>query len=322
MLISHPGHAEQPSSDAEERYRAAHVAMDNGKWEDARSLLRALFDESHTYDVAGSLGEVEYQMGRYGSSANYIAFAIANLPPHEKADRLRTVLHGLQALVGIVHLSLKGDGVDLFIDGEPVPLSRGAKDIYIDEGTHTLTARRGNHSVDRVVQISSGAETTAAFEFPESDRQNDARLRRATRLKEPDSGPRREVETSRAKEVVVISGSALAVIGLGAGIGFGLASNSAESDARGTVKTLPRSACVSNPGSVACESAESAYDRQRRNATIANVGFAVGAIAAVATLGAVFLWPNDAQHDTNSGGVRAAAVLAPGLLGLTVGGGF
>src|SRR5450432_1423101 len=66
------------------RYREALDAFRKGQWPDARRLLLALWSEAHSYDVAVTLVQTEYQLGHYAAAARYLEFALVNIPPTEK----------------------------------------------------------------------------------------------------------------------------------------------------------------------------------------------------------------------------------------------
>jgi len=94
------------------------------------------------------------------------------------------------------------------------------------------------------------------------------------------------------RTVVLITGGSLAVAGLAFGIGFGVAASSAEDDANNLRSGFSSTACTSGNTMADCKSLEDAVSRQSRDSTIANVGWALGAVGAV-TVGVALLWPGD-----------------------------
>src|SRR5690606_23929000 len=83
---------------ARQQYRRALEAKHEKNYEEARELLLELWEQAHTYDVAGTLGEVEHKLGNPAAAAQYFAFALAHLPPREKAETVEQLRRALRAM--------------------------------------------------------------------------------------------------------------------------------------------------------------------------------------------------------------------------------
>lgn len=111
----------------------------------------------------------------------------------------------------------------------------------------------------------------------------------ASTVVDVDQPPPSKFTTRRKVALAVAAGSLVAV---GAGIAFGLRSNSYEDDA---AELCPTGVCVTP---AEADRANDLVDKAESNATYANIAFGVGAAAAV---GAVVLWLTgapDAEHAT------------------------
>jgi hypothetical protein len=85
----------QPSDPtaASAEYRKAYAAMAKEDWRKAREILLTIWKTNKTYDVASSLGQVEFKLAHYGSAARFMAFALDHVAPSEKPEfiqRLKT----------------------------------------------------------------------------------------------------------------------------------------------------------------------------------------------------------------------------------------
>src|SRR4030095_13121064 len=108
------------------RYRKAYDAFRAKNWNEARRLLLQLWAESPSYDVAVTLGQVEYQLKNYAAVVGYLEYAIEHAPPTEKPDTIeqyKSDLANAKTLVGTVRVSVNLDGADIKVDGEKVGTS-------------------------------------------------------------------------------------------------------------------------------------------------------------------------------------------------------
>jgi hypothetical protein len=153
-----------------------------------------------------------------------------------------------------------------------------------------LQATAGERKVSKTILVRAGETQTFEFDLPPA-----APTPAAQPATAAPTGPE-QADTSEhstdVRKIVLIAGGALAVAGVGTGIGFGVASNSAEGDVEDYRARVGSSGCQGSSASGECAALRDAADSQRRNSLIANVGYGVAAAGLVA-VGAALLWPHD-----------------------------
>src|SRR5262245_26220100 len=80
LTLPRPAVAEEPATgdSPQLQYRRATEAFREKRFEEARALFLNLWTQSKSYDVASSLGLVEYQLKNYAEAAKYYTYAVAN----------------------------------------------------------------------------------------------------------------------------------------------------------------------------------------------------------------------------------------------------
>jgi len=192
-------------------------------------------------------------------------------------------------------------GAEVLIDGQPAKPDPSLGVLEVVAGEHDIDVRAAGRDETQHVTAPAGAMLTmrslvddpappppepphASFESPEEP---------------PTPGP------SRARVATAATLGAVALGGLGVGIGFGLAASQKNSDVKGGEGCL-----ASAPSSVNCQHVN--YDvSQEHSYEWASIGGYVGAgVAAAAGVAAWFLWPGSP--------VRVSAEVDPHQMGLAV----
>lgn len=312
-----------PAQEAEapppqETYRLANEHIANQRWQEARELLLQLWPTTRTHDVAASLGQVEYKLGNYPSSAWYMAFAVANVPPKEKpevGERYRAGFAKAKEHVATLIVKVSPPEAEIYVDAEKAMVSPQGE-IFVRPGSHSLEAMVGTDSVLQSITVEAG--TTHDVELVVDVKPKPAPAATPTAPAPATPAPATEPEPEARSPLPIYAGAALAAVGLGVGIGFGLASSSSDDDAQALKKTVGSSGCTGASPSSDCEALRDAIDSRDTQATIANVGFLVGALAGAATL-TYALWP---RSEKSGAEVQAQALVAPNGGGLSVRGAF
>jgi hypothetical protein len=292
-----PAPAESPQA----RYRKAHQAIARNDYLAARELLLGLWQESKTYDVATSLGQVEFQLKNYASGATFMAYALAHVTPAEKPERvdtIRTALKELSSKVGTARVSVSHPEAELLVDGKVVDTVTLPADIYLDPGERQLEARHAEAgSAEQVLQVVAGQtytvdlRLTGAHPDPLVTPAPSAATSRPVVQTPQTAEADRPVEAAPPSWPIWISGGVTA-IGVGVAVGFGLAANAAESDWEDLKNQNGDSGCADDATSPACRAQRDALDREHRHTTWATVGVGMAGAGAAATLVYVLLWPS------------------------------
>lgn len=296
--------AESPldPASAQARYRRAYEAIQKKQWAEARLLLLDLWQRARTYDVAASLGQVEYQLGNHAPAAEYMAFAVEHIPPKESpanVERYRRALGELRKLVGTLRISLNPPEAALFVDGKPIPA--GAGEIFVAPGVHVLEARVPPHRGSSTkVALLAGEERSVELDVATEPAEA------VSPIDTPEPTPPPEPESKRERNLIpVYVGGGLIALGVGAAVGFGIAADDATSEASELRRQIGPTGCADGSAEPAdCRAAEDALDRQHDYATLSTVGIGVAVASGLATLGYVLFWPDPADE-------RAAVTLRP-----------
>lgn len=305
LLLARPTLAESAPAEltpAQAQYRRAHEAMGNKDWDEARRLLLDLWGKSRTYDVAASLGQVEYQLQNYASGARYLNFAVSNLPPMEKAEtveRFSTALGELKKRVGAVKLTVEPANANVLVDGAELDPSERAQ-VFLNPGAHTFEARaNGGNSTAKTLDVVAGGSYALSLQVtavtngaPASDPLT------PSPSPAPDAGATAANDESRSV-IPIYAGAGLTVVGGTLAIIFGISADNAREDVdRYREETGPNGCSDGTAKPTTCESLEAAYDRQRRDATVSNVALGVTIGAAAGTLAYYFFWPKKTAAST------------------------
>lgn len=279
-------------------FRQAAAAFSAGKSDEARKLLLEAWNIRRTYDVAAALGQAELDLKLYRDAAEHLAYAVENFAPAESAqslDELKRDSRTAKAHVAEVHVNVvNGAGVNVFANTLQLGTVPLAATVFLDPGSYQMEARRGgqvvarsarkfeengSYTVDLVVPAGAGSPVSSGLSDPGSA--------------PPPVSSSANPDASPLRGIALVTGGTLAVAGLAMGIGFGIASNSAEEDANKYRSRFPTTACTSGAAPDAdCQGLASAVSKQDRDGSIATVGWVLGAVGATA-VGVALLWPHD-----------------------------
>jgi hypothetical protein len=286
-----PPTAEEPpgaQDAAHARYREAYAAIERKDWTLARQLLTDLWNQAQTYDVAGSLAQVEYQLRNFAAAASHMAFAVANLPPKEKpetVERFKTGLAELKDLVGTVHVTVNLAGADLRLDGNRVGQSPIDSELFVDVGSHTIEAKlQGYESATEHFYASAGDELTVKLVLarpqPEAASSHRGALDPA-RDKGAQPGPN--------EELYLVTGG-VAIAALGTSLGFFIASAVKDSKREDLLSGLEGdNPCVVRPDLPSqCPTIARLADKAATYRAVGATSLGIGVVAGVATY---LLWP-------------------------------
>lgn len=306
------------------QYRKAFDFMREKRWVEARRLLLDLWLKSRTYDVAASLGQVEYQLRNYSLGARYLAFALANVPPMEKPEtieRFKTAFEEVRKLVAVVTVSVHPAESTLYVDGAPVEVD-STHAVYLDPGVHSFEARlKAGNSTARELDLKAGESYRLDLQVNLS-----ASGAGAATATAPEPHPAEGGDSHSHNERTLVPayiGAGVTAVGVGLAVAFGSAARSAKKDAEALRARVGASGCSNRTASAAdCSAALDAYDRQRSDATLAKVGLGIAVVGGVATAGYLVYALFSDQDSRNSKSVRPTLAFDGRQLGMSVSGSF
>ncbi|HKY35334.1 MAG TPA: hypothetical protein VJN18_05305 [Polyangiaceae bacterium] len=295
--------AQQQEDDTPQvRYRKAHQAIARKQWGEARDILRPLWAESKTYDVASSLAQVEYQLKNYAAGANYMAFALEHVAPMEKPEAIEKMRRGMTELrskVGALKISVNQPDAEIMVNGQPIGRSPLEDEVFVEPGKLIVEARSPDAApAVQSLEAVAGEAYTVELQLPEAKPADSAprlvaNAPTTTAVPTSDSSSRSADRPSTKPAWPLYVSGGVALVGVGMAIGFHLAANSAESDLNALKAKGGASGCADGSATASdCAARSDAIDRHNSGRTWFTVGIGVGITGAAATLGYLLLWPN------------------------------
>ncbi len=296
----------------QEVYREASELIEQKQWAEARPLLLDLWAQKRTHDVAASLGQVEYQLANYPQAAWYLAYAVENIPPREKAeleDRYRLAYDTVKKKVATVIVKTTPAEADVYVDAARA--ERGPSgELYMRPGNHAIEAMFGGEASLQSINVTAGA--THQIEIAVTDKPGTAKATTtapAPAAPQQPSPPPTEEPRQRSLIPAYIAGG-VAVVGLGLGIGFELAAQSDDSDIERLHGEVPPGGCGGPMPLAACGELKDANESYDSHQNIAITGFVIAGVGA-ATAVTYLLWPQEKSTAGSSRPVRFSAAFDP-----------
>lgn len=293
-----------PSTDAaavRAQYRKGLAELNKNNWQAAESIFAELFQKSPTFDVAGSLGAAEAQLGKHDRAAQHLAFALKNLPPKEGTDitaQMRSALTEELARVGTLRLTVNADSAEIRVDGEARGTYPQLAEVYLIPGSHTVEARAAAASAKRQVQATAGSTATLSLQLKHASTAPAAAAAppsEAGSMAPVPAPPKAGNDRPNWLPSLVTGG--LAVVALGVGTGFTVDALSAKSDGDQKQRDAAQAFDADTPcaagygaGSGICSDLEHLQNRRKHSQTGATVSFVLGGVFAAAAVGSYFLW--------------------------------
>jgi tetratricopeptide (TPR) repeat protein len=288
-----------PSAAPEQQLQAleqkAQEAQQANDTERARGFWLQAFSLQATASTALSLGKAELELKRYRDSAEHLDYALRMLPD-TASEQTRTAakkaLAEAKAQIAVIQATTNRPGAEVRVDGKTVGKAPLQSSIYLDPGTHDISAHWENNSITRPVAVLAGQEYQLTLPLIIS-RATPSNQKHATPVarRAPEPTPVMTSSESFPDPIPLLVGGTTFVAGLASGIVFRLDSDAQYRNAEAMRSKRASTGCLGELSQseecVALRAAAEAGDRSRNWST---VGFAVAGTALVGTL--VYLyWP-------------------------------
>ena len=364
---------------ARERFQEGVKYYDQKKYDDARAAFLQAYALKKHPAVLLNLAQSELHSGHEADAAKHFSKFLRDAKessPAEKADAQKG-LDAAKSKVAEINLRVSQSGAEVFIDNTSQGKAPLAGPIYLKPGNHTLEARKNGKAgtvnvnaaagVTNTVNITIGAPPTtmsgagaapppAGAAPPMGGGPPAGPTGPATGAPPPggpgqagggfkmDTGGERQPFLDwAAHNKLAWVGGGITLVGLGAGIGFAVASHSAygsadnvanQIKAHASADGIPTAGLCNNaayaaPGQKyagACQQYQDNVNTGDTDKTLSVVGFVLAGVAAGGTVVYYFVdsKKKPAQEGASAGGVRAAFVpiVAPSVGGLGVVGTF
>ena len=295
-----------PSKDEEahEFHVRAQAAFESGDFEQARGLFLQAWSIKQSPAIALGLGQTEAELKRYRDCAEHLDVALRALPP-TVSESVRSVakkaLAEAKAQVAVVQATTNRPGAEIRVDGKAVGKAPLPGPLYLDPGSHDISARLDSNSITRPVIVSAGQEYSLSLPLISQKRNLGPGRDQANSLGPNNAAHDSTLGTASSRSPVpVLVGGALFAAGLATGIVFRLNSDSQFDSAQALRTQLDGTSCN---GAAAnkdkCSALAAAAESGDRSRNISTVGFAVAGVALAGTL-AYWFWPSKGEKATTS----------------------
>jgi hypothetical protein len=306
--------ANSASTDDDDRlrilFRKGVAAFQEGKNEEAASILAEAWAIRQTYDVAAALAQAEIQLKRYRDAAEHLQFGLSHFAPVESENtlnQLRAAFVDIKSHIATLKISVAQAGAKVQLDDRQVGVSPLPAPQFVDPGVHTLQAQLNGESATVVVNVEAGREYPVELELTASGKA-DASSQVSVRP---------SADTDNHNLVPVIVGGAVAAVGTAGLIAFSFAASSdTDTIERLKLKNGP-SGCADGSASPAdCSAQLEAVHSHDKNRNLAVASAIVGAVGLV-TIPIYWFWPrSQPASDARSSAARSPGVRLRGAVGI------
>jgi hypothetical protein len=288
----HPLSLEEQAQDLEHKAQEAQSAKDV---ERARALRLQAFSLQANANTALELGRTELELKRYRDSAEHLDYALRMLPQNT-SEKTRTLakkaLAEAKAQIAVVQATTNRSGAEIRVDGKNIGRAPLPSSIYLEPGSHEISAHFESNSITRPVVVLGGQEYQLTLPLVSRQATSSHRRLAPAALREQPAPPpvAAPAETSRSPVPLLIGGTVF-VAGLASGILFRLDSNSKYQTADELRARRTTTGCVGEQSlSDDCTALRAAAESADRSRNWSTVGFAAAGTALVGTL-AYWYWP-------------------------------
>ncbi|WP_437894168.1 PEGA domain-containing protein [Sorangium sp. So ce124] len=290
------------------------TAADEGRWADAEVAYLKAWAIAKTYDIAANLGVVELKLGKPRLAAIHLAFSLRAAPPSTKApnlERTTQLIERAAKQLGVLRVRVNVAEATVLIDGKPLLIEETPEEIFVDPGTHRVTARRDGYAdAEKIVTVAAGTAQSLTLALVERPAVPQTTAPPAASPTPSGEAPAARVDLSpEAKRswVPVLALGAASVVGLGVGVGMTVASNDANDEARAQSRSIRGAGgqCVGPSTAFAARCAE--LNRRGSQAhDLGDVAFGSYIASGVFALAAAtyVLWPSRAGTSSTAVSVR------------------
>ncbi|MEZ4222328.1 MAG: PEGA domain-containing protein [Polyangiaceae bacterium] len=235
--------------------------------------------------------------------------ALSKLPPEEagKKGALEARLSQAKKEVGTLKIIVSVEGAQVSCNERDVGKTPIEKEVFVEPGaTNVVVKAEGHKEARRTVALARGemkeveitleVDSGAGVVTPPPENGHHGTGNGKPHTPPPDDGNGAHVSSDgmSTKTIMLISGGALAAIGLGVFVGFTISKSSAKDDQESLLKQAAADPGPGQckPGISVCDDIDAANERGRTAETWSTIGL-IGAGVGLAVVGASFLVPSN-----------------------------
>ena len=288
-------------------YRESKIAGEKADWSTAYALMQQAWRKRQAADISVNLALIEMQLQKWRDAAEHLSYGLNHFPADADPELMRLNKERLnRCKQEVVTLTIHVDPDDAQVSLGGTRLGVGStlpSEVFAEAGTVEVTAELGGY--ERAV-----AKLSASKGETKDVRLNLSRAQSVL----PDGTAAHNASTAGPSNTPLYALGAVAVIGLGSGIGFHFAAQANNRDYERLATTTPSWACSSPIRAGDCQAADDATSGYKRNRTLSSTGFAIGGAAVVGLL--AYYWfeirPKNAAHEPTATRLRVGGAASPG----------
>jgi hypothetical protein len=294
MAMTTRAHAQPaPTADAQDEgarlYEEGAKASKAGQLEKARDLYVRAWRLNQMWQIAMSLGRVEFLLGRYRDAAEHLEFARRAAEPEKREGVLKAtqeMVEKARSKVGVLNVTVNPPGAEVLVDGKVVGVAPLAGPVFVEPGMVFVEARREGYAGVRAAQTAkAGIEDLVILTL------------------KPATSPGFGVDVDRnlggaTRKRLIIAGSVVSSVAAltGAGLIVGWQTSHTGQD------KLVGDACSRGPNTASCIPYWGQIDayngRERRGAALETAAFwALGSAAAVGVVTFAYAFATSASKE-------------------------
>lgn len=265
-----------------------------GEYRKAKASLSAAWALLKSWEIAVNLGSAEMRLGQYRDAAEHLAWGIRDGAAKEGENyaplvKAKTLLGEAAGHVGQLKLLADEPGASIFVDDDVVGKSPLADPLYLDPGTHVITARPANAeraSLRLEVQIQPGDALERYLRF----RGTHSSLEKPSESAAPATAPvvAHDGGLFEPRTMVPVALGGLTAISGGVALAFTIKASAANSAA---TDWAMRTGGNCDVPTAACSGLADARERRNEANRIANVAWVGAGMFGIATFATVLFWP-------------------------------
>ncbi|HWA76459.1 MAG TPA: PEGA domain-containing protein [Polyangiaceae bacterium] len=239
---------------ARERFKEGVQYFDQKQYDKSRAAFLQAYALKRHPAVLLNLAQSELRSNHEADAAKHFAQYLREAKDATEAERqaAESGLSSAKAVVAEMTVSVDEDGATVAVDGNTEGQTPLPGPVYLSPGSHTITAKKEGREASAQVNATTGqssstslrlkkAAPAAAAPAPDKDKEPTAEPAKSEAPKEPEATSSQPAESStppseepgRQRKPFIewvthspigLAGSALAVVGVGSGVGFAFAS--------------------------------------------------------------------------------------------------
>lgn len=229
------------AEDADTLYTEGSEAIQRGEYPLAYEKLSRAFKLKQSVDIAANLALAEIKLGKKRDAAEHLAHALRTFPAKgdpERKKRVQGLLDEQKKELGEVSITTE-EGAVVKLGGTTLGVAPLPGPIFLDPGTHVLSAEKGGSSGTTEVRIGAGESKPATITLSTS-------APSASASASASAAPSATSDSRPAWPAILLGGTAAA--GAGAGIGLLVASDGQTGDVEGTPCPGAEDTCPASVG--------------------------------------------------------------------------